>query len=363
MTSPGLIRVHRWVALGLGAFVLLVTVAGASLVYRDELTVFFTPAIAIGPHAPGAGEWQRVLAAARSRDADARAVEIVPAQRDDRAWEAILGGARAGRSLFIDPRDGRIVADSDRQSLPFVTLFRMHTSLFLGPRGEYLVGLAGFALFFMAASGVVLWWPRVWKYAMRLRLDGNRVAVSYDLHRFLGIVFAVFLLLNAATGITLVFDDALPVAVNAIAGAKPPALARPSAGAMRPLDDVVAAANAAFPAGRVSRVRVLEGEPVMVRKRLASDNDTHGMNRIYVDGVSGVVLAARPLERQPPGGAMYEWIYPLHTGKLLGGPYRIALLLAGLVPLVSLATGLILWLSRTRRKKGARAAAASRQLA
>lgn len=360
MTSAALVRVHRWVALGLGAVVLLLALAGASLVFRDELTAFFTPEVAIAPRAAAPDAWQKVLDAARSRDPEARSVEIVPAERAARAWEAVLHGARAGRHLFVDPHDGRVVADSDRQAMPFVVLFRMHTSFFLGPNGEYLSGLGGLALLFMASSGIVLWWPRAWKYAFRLRLKGNRVAVSYDLHRSIGALVAIFLVVNAVTGITLVFDDALPPGVNAIAGRQAPAVARPTPGAMRPLDDLVAAANAAFPAGRVSRVRVLEGEPVMVRKRLAADNDTHGMNRIFVDGATGAVLAVRPLDLQPPGSAMYEWIYPLHTGKLVGWPYRIVLVLAGLAPLVSLATGLILWRAKAKRKQPSGATVRSR---
>jgi uncharacterized iron-regulated membrane protein len=119
---------------------------------------------------------------------------------------------------------------------------------------------------------------------------------------------------------------------------------------MRPLDDLVAAANRAFPDGRVARVVVREGLPVMVRKRIAGENDTKGMNRIYVDGATGTVVAARALQRQPPGNRIYEWIYPLHTGKLVGWPYQAVLLLAGLAPLVSLTTGLILWRSRAKAK-------------
>ena len=120
---------------------------------------------------------------------------------------------------------------------------------------------------------------------------------------------------------------------------------------MRPLDDLVAAANGTFPEGRVVRVAVREGAPVLVRKRLAGENDTHGMNRIFVDGATGEVVAARALDFQPPGNRIYEWIYPLHTGTLVGWPYRLLLVLAGLAPLASLATGLILWRSRAKPAK------------
>lgn len=337
-------------ALGLGVVVALVTCAGAALVLRDELTVTFTPQVVITPRAAAPDVYQRMLAAAASVDRDARAVEIEPARRPDRAFEVTLKGAGSERHLFVDPHDARIVADSDRHAMPFVTLFVLHQRLFLGPNGAYVAAAGGLALLWLAASGIVLWWPRAWKYALRLRLGGNRVAVSYDLHRAVGAVFAAFLLVNAATGVSMVFDEALPRAVNAVAGRETPPLPRAEPGPMRPLDDLVAAANRAFPDGHVARVVVRKDVPVMVRKRIAGENDTKGMNRIYVDGATGTVLAARALAGQAPGGRMYEWIYPLHTGKLVGWPYQAVLLLAGFAPLVSLATGLILWRSRAKAK-------------
>jgi len=352
VTSPRLVRAHRIAALGLGVVVILVCCAGAGLVFRDPLTATFTPQVVIAPREPAPDVYQRMLAVAASVDPDARAVEIEPSGRPDRAFEVTLKRAGTERHLFVDPHDARIVADSDRQAMPFVTLFILHKWLFLGPNGEYVVAAGGFALLFLAASGVVLWWPRAWKYALRLRLGGNRVAVSYDLHRVTGAVFAIFLLVNAATGLSMVFDDSLPVAVNAVAGKEsPPSLPRAGAGPMRPLDDIVATANRALPDGRVVRVAVRKGGLVMVRKRIAGENDTKGMNRVYVDGASGAVVAARALASQPPGGRMYEWIFPLHTGRLVGWPYQVVLLLAGLAPVVSLTTGLILWRSRAKRAK------------
>jgi uncharacterized iron-regulated membrane protein len=96
---------------------------------------------------------------------------------------------------------------------------------------------------------------------------------------------------------------------------------------------------------------------VVVRKVLPGDNATHGMNRIYVDAASAVVLRASTLERLPPGNAMFEWLYPLHTGKLFGTPYKIVLILAGVVPALSLVTGFIVW--RSKAKKPGKSGAAS----
>ena len=64
MTSPGLVRVHRYVALGLGALVVLMGLTGAALVFREELTAVFTPAVKVSAQPVTAGEYQRILAAA-----------------------------------------------------------------------------------------------------------------------------------------------------------------------------------------------------------------------------------------------------------------------------------------------------------
>ncbi len=355
MTRVGLARLHRYIAFGAGAFVALVTLAGACLVFRDTLTAWITPAVATAPSATPPDAWQRMLDAARAREPHASSFEIVCSAHADRACEVIAETSRGPRHLFIDPHDGTVVADSDAQWLPFATFFRLHKNLLAGDGGEYAVGAAGGALVFMAVSGLVLWWPRRWKQALRVRWDGNRLAVSYDLHRSIGALAALFLLTNALTGVAMVFDGVMPKVVNALAGVQPPPPIGPLASArpMKPLDELVAAANIALPNGRVARVVVRDGAAVVVRKRTDRDHHANGVNRIYVDPVTGAVLRAATLERLTPGYAMFDWIYALHTGGLLGMPYKILLVLVGLVPMLSLITGLIVWRTRAAPKRSA----------
>ena len=366
MTSPGLVRVHRYVALSLGALVVLMGLTGASLVFRDELTAWLTPAVAIASSTPAPGHYERVFAAARKAVPDARSIEIVPS-RGDRAPEVIVDTASGWRHLFIDPHDGAVVADSTRQWLPFAMFFQLHKRLMAGQAGEYVVAWVGLALAFLAASGLVLWWPRKWQQAFRIRWDGNRLAVSYDLHRCAGAAFALLLIFNAVTGLMMNLDSASVALVNRMAFSRgepsPPTASSNAFAVRRPLDEIVAAAERALPAGNVSRVVVRDADaPVVVRKILPGDNDTHGMNRIYVDAASTSVLRASLLERLPAGNAMFEWLYPLHTGKFIGAPHKVVLVVAGLVPLLSLVTGLIVWRSKSRRNPSSGNARASRTI-
>ena len=354
MTSPGLVRVHRWVALSLGVLVVLMGLTGAALVFRDELTAVLTPAVKISTSPAAAGEYQRIFAAARRLEPGVGSMDIVPFGAG-RATQVILYRTGHERYLFVDPHDGAVVADSNREWLPFAVLFQLHRRFMLGEAGGYAVGITGFALAFMAISGLVLWWPRKLKYALRIRWDGNRLAVSYDLHRCAGALFALLLIVNAVIGITMTFDDASVALVNRLSGNPAPVLPAASSSILssaRPLDEIVAAAERALPGGSVTRIAIRDGDaPVVVRKRLGNENDTHGGNRVYVDAASAAVLRVNTLASLPPGNSMFEWSYPLHTGTLVGTPYRILLVFAGLVPLLSFVTGLIVWRSKAKKRE------------
>jgi len=364
VTSPGLARVHRWVALGLGPVVVAMGLTGAALVFREELTALFTPAVKVAGSPVAPGQYARILAAAERLEPAARSMDIVPPQRPDRAAQVVVHAAGTEHYLFVDPHDGTVVADGERQWLPFATLYELHRRLMLGAPGEYAVGIAGFALAFLGLSGLVMWWPRKLKQAFRVRWDGNRLAVSYDLHRCAGAAFALLLVLNAIIGITMTFDEASVALVNRVLGRSsplPPPASSNAVDSRKPLDEIVAAADRALPGGCVVRIMLRDGNaPVVVRKRMPADNDTHGANRIYLDAASATVVGMSPLTAQPPGNAMFEWTYPLHTGTLVGGAYRVLLVFAGCVPLLSLVTGLIVWRSKAGRRAPAKRGAGIR---
>ena len=356
MAFPRLVRIHRWVALTLGAFIVLVGLTGATLVFREELTPVFTPAAKVSPAPVPAGAYDRILAAARSIEPGLTAVDIDLPGRADRAAGVIIRKPPWDRHIFVDPHDGAVVADGEREWLPFTSVYELHRRFLMGSAGESVVGGFGLALAFLGVSGLVMWWPRNWSYAFRVRWDGNRLAVSYDLHKCIGAAFALILIVNATIGFMMSFDEASVAVVNAMSGSSgPPPVPKATSNFLRSgrsLEEIVAAADRAFPEGWVRRITIRAGDtPVVVRKRRPTDNETNGMNRIYVDAASATVLQAKLQRDMPLGSAMFEWLFPLHSGTLLGTPYRLVLIVAGCVPLLSFTTGLIVWRSRAKAKR------------
>ena len=355
MTKKILLLTHKTIALSVGVFIAIICLSGASLVFRDVMAPWFTPAMRIEPQASSPGEYQRVLAVATARVPTAASIEIRPPASRDRAMVVALDTPDA-RHLYVNPHTGAVVADSASQWLPFNSFFRLHRHFLTGEWGEYLVAAIGILMVFMAISGLILWWPRAWNKALRVRWSGNRMAVSVDLHKATGACFALFLLANALTGLVLIFSGVSTSFVNrafSIADVVPPAIVRPAAASIvKPLDELVAAANRSFSAGTVTQVVVRGGDfPVIVRKRTATENNPLGTNRIYVNPWSGEVVGMIVLDTAPPGNRMYEWLYPLHIGELFGTLYKLVLAFAGLAPSVLLVTGLIVWWTRSRMRK------------
>lgn len=141
-----LFQVHLWIGIGIGAYVVLISVTGSVLVYRNELYRAFEPE----PGAP------------------------VPA------------GYR------------------------FVTwLLDLHDNLLAGETGRTINGAFAVLVVLLAVTGAVIWWPgiRSWRRSLTVDLRSNWRRLNWSLHSALGIWFLVFVLMWGITGMYLSFPQ------------------------------------------------------------------------------------------------------------------------------------------------------------
>ena len=61
----------------------------------------------------------------------------------------------------------------------------------------------------------------------------------------------------------------------------------------------------------------------------------------FIDSQTGAVVADYHRTEDSVGDFIVAWQYPLHSGKALGWPGRLAILFAGLVIVAQLSTGLV----------------------
>lgn len=153
-------------------------------------------------------------------------------------------------------------------------------------------------------------------------------------HRWVGLVLAVLVLLQAGTGLLLVNKAALEPLLH-------PEV-RVEAGARAPLDAVVAALHAAHPQLRLDRIYTPERADRALTARMLDER--RAMTIVLVDPASARVLSSGPLSSYP-----LQLAERLHVTLLQGAAGQVVLLVEGLCLLFMAISGLIVWWPRLKR--------------
>ncbi|WDZ94712.1 PepSY domain-containing protein [Herbaspirillum sp. WKF16] len=356
---------HTWSSLACTAFLLLCCLTGLPLIFADEIAALqedLPPAVAVPD--PAAADPDRMLAQARLLY-PGQVIDFVV--RDDDAPVVNIGlrpGADASPSsthrLRFDARDGKLLkripaADSGR--LDAMALIRqLHATLLGGFAGG--LALAAVALLFLVAlaSGVALYAPFARKQAFgAIRRSSPRVR-WLDLHNLLGMATLVWACVVGATGLFNELSRPL-FALWSQENLKSMAAAHGASAATAqryPLAAAIAAVESALPGTRVGTI-------LMPGSRLAppghyllwAAGDTpltaHLLQPVLVDAGDGHIAG---IARMPWYLRALELSRPLHFGDYGGLPLKLLWAALDLAAIAVLASGLLLWISRRRRRHG-----------
>lgn len=147
-----LFQVHLWSGVGLGLYILFISVTGSVLVYRNEMYAAATPP------------------------------------------------------------SGTYTEDTAPLGIRFVsTLLDLHDNLLAGPTGRLVNGVGAIAVLVVALTGLVIWWPGVrrWRRSLTLRRGLGWKRFMWDLHSAIGFWTFIYILIFAASGIYLCFPGAI----------------------------------------------------------------------------------------------------------------------------------------------------------
>ncbi|NMN07499.1 MULTISPECIES: PepSY domain-containing protein [unclassified Novosphingobium] len=354
-------RVHLWLGLSLGALMVLAGVTGALLVFYVEIDRALHPALQVAGHA-GPADWDRAAVTLHAtfpqRDGPWR-LELtgrdgaIPARYYHPAERA--GAGHAPLMAWLSPDGGRVLRAEFWGDGGMTWIYDLHYCLKLGPLGGTILGWAGLALAMLLASGIWAWWPRGgWAKALRFKAGAAPLRRLYDWHKLAGLAGAPLLLLLTLTGVMLALPQETDSVLAPVLGQAQKAPVQPADAAPGrdiPVSRAVAVAQAALPGARAVWVELPGRGQGAYRLRLAQPADPSPRfphSWVMVDRHSGAVLATADLAR---GGAMdiwLKWLHPLHDGSAAGLPLRLAVVLAGLVPVALYVTGVWRWWIRRR---------------
>jgi len=341
---------HRWVGLSFGCVLLLAAITGILLIVARPIDQGLHPGL-FRSTGTSLSALDPIVSRLRAEFGPRAAFDLrLPARPGD-ALQVRVTGPWNG-TIFLDPSSGHEGGRRQAGEGLVEALFELHSTLYAGASGRALLSLSALAYAAMLVSGLVLWWPARWRQAFSLRTRSGWAAGLFDVHRVAGAVFGLLVLVSVATGAYMAWR---PLAgwVNHVVGQSPaptPAPQRVAASttAAASLEAGILRAKAQWPGAVVSIVHVAPGSLAAARVRLRLLDDPHpiGMSTVWLDVVSGQVRLARRWSELDPGTRAYSFMYPLHTGELVGSVTLLITLAAGGALAGYGTTGLWLWCRR-----------------
>jgi uncharacterized iron-regulated membrane protein len=366
---PAMAWLHRWAGLTLGLLFVLMGLTGTLLVFEHEIDEALNPQLF---HSAPASACSAPLtpdtaaAAVQAQWPKARVGGVFLPRHEGGSWRVTFKapGVETGEAL-LDACSGALLGSRDRAAVGFGAQYLMpmmqtwHLNMFQGKSGRLAQGYIGAAIAVLLAAGLYLAWPakRQWLRALRIKLNQSTYRSHYDLHRSLGLLALLPLLLLALTG----FYNGLPEVVSAMVGsvaetgAERRAIARPALqkGEIAIGWDQAQAIAAPYlrdGATMAGISRQPDKGIFIARLRRADDWQRTGTLRIYIDMRSGKILEAiNPLSGKP-GDRFLAALFPLHSGQLGGAAVKWLVAFAGMLPALFFITGITTWVLRRKKK-------------
>jgi uncharacterized iron-regulated membrane protein len=340
-----------------GVVILMMSATGVVLTYERQMLDWANRGLHAAP-APGAARLPLAsLAAAVQAELPDVAPTAVAIEADPTAPAAVSAGR--GRTIFVNTYSGAVLgAGAAELDAFFAAATGWHR--WFNAEGDdralwrAITGASNLAFLFLALSGIYLWLPRVYKWAMfRTRLWFSAQALSsgpardFNWHHVIGIWTAVPLAVIVATGSVFYYPWANALVYRAF-GEEPPRQggAQPRAGAE--LQTAVSGATSEsaaldvlfkIAASQVEQWRSISVQlprPGDAAVQFTIDEGNGGQpqlrHNLTLDAATGAVVAWSPFSSQTPGRQARSWVRFLHTGEALG---ILGQTIAGLVSLTS----------------------------
>lgn len=403
---PVFVLIHRYVGLLMVPFLIVTGLTGAIISWDHELDDLLNPHLM---KAPGRGPAISSLQLARDIEARDHRVRVgfiplatepgkslpfgVQPRVDPATGKLFSPGYN---QLFIDPATGAELGRRDwgatwpitRENLVsflYVLHFSLHLPEFLGSDrwGVRLLGAIAILWTIDCFTGVYLtfpahrkgspptrpsWWQR-WKPAWRIRRNAGTYKLNYDLHRASSLWPWGLLLILAFTAFSLnLYREMFYPILSSFSQVTPtPFDTRTPTGPLHPIEPRVGFAEIVEQARLEAQRRRWNEPPGSIFYAAefgvygvqffhpGGDHGAAGVGpaRLFFDSEDGRLIG----ERLPWKGTMADIFvqaqFPLHSGRILGLPGRIAISLTGVVVAMLSVTGTYLWWRKRRGRRHA----------
>jgi uncharacterized iron-regulated membrane protein len=309
-----LFQIHLWTGIGFGIYIVLISVSGSAIVFRNELyKVLWPPPKIVAVTGPRLSKDELKTAVKRAWPKYVVSY-VFEAKRPDEATEVwIEKEAEAHpktKGRLVNPFTGEDLGPSRPASISVLAWFMdLHFNLLAGEKGRKVNGFLAIIVVIMSVSGLAIWWPGTGRVGRSLKIDfrANWKRLNWDLHSVVGLWMFAFVLIWGVTGVYVVFPKPFQVVVNHFS----------------PLELYKLDSQVSEPAVSSAALIPAADETVAPRPR-----------------------RRRPPPKRSPGDIFLRWFYYLHFGNFGDWPVKALWVVLGLAPPFLFVTGAVMWWNR-----------------
>ncbi len=365
LNRSNLLKAHLYLALSVGLFFSLIGLSGSLSIYRADIDLLLNPELIItNPH----GNYQTLdkiyaaVKAAHPHKTGSWTLEMPQSPNGMiTAWfekpSETFFQLYAPLMVSVNPYTAEVVSSRFWGNTFTTWLLNIHTQLNMGNFGWGLVGMLGIALLSSCLTGLYLWWPsfNTIKEILKFRPHNGIMLLAFDIHRWLGLLSSITLIVLACTGFLLSYPSILET-FSGSSGMEHGQTGRTIISTAIPnnhptgLSAATFVAQGPFPKAQLRRVTTPAGDTGVYKINLRQNsevNHRHPYTTVWVDQWSGQIKEVRNPTLFSRGEIFASWIWPLHTGEALGASGRLIWFLSGISVFLLYVTGILRWLCKT----------------
>jgi uncharacterized iron-regulated membrane protein len=357
--------VHLWLGLGSGIILFLVCFSGTMLVFEKVIEAVFAEDFKVeaGGNAIPVGR----LAENLQSKGEVAGVSISNNEKDPYEFRVKTSPEdRRGTTFFVDPYTGETLK-APESSLHgfFMSMFRLHRWLLMDTAiGRPIVGVATIIFFFLAVSGIVLWFPKKWKWrnfkpGFKIKFSAKWKRINHDLHNTLGFYSCIFLVIMILTGLCWSFEWYREAGSQVLGtkifgnrgGPKIESQADFDPSEVLTIAGIYEVASKELNYSGTTSISFPSSEKgvYQIRKYDESNWSPVISDQLVLDR-DGEVLQKEIFKEKPLNVQVASLIKPLHTGEIFGMFSKIIYFIACLIATSLPVTGTIIWLNKMKKK-------------
>ncbi len=204
-----LFQIHLWVGIGVGLYILVISVSGSAVVFRRQITrKYARRTINIAASGRARISLDELKQRAQQDHPQYEVYGVYESTRPDRPDEIVLGHGPDRIARLFDPYTGADLGDTESTIQRVLEwMVDLHDNLLGGQTGRIVNGVGLVLILVLAFTGAIIWWPGIkhWRRALSIDWRTHFARLNWDLHSAIGFWCFLFVLVWGISGVYLSF--------------------------------------------------------------------------------------------------------------------------------------------------------------